>query len=525
MFGEIPLDVHGIGYAVRAQITGHRNSGAPFRSDLMDDIMYRLLTLAARPQIVLATLLMLSILADNAKPATPPFDPNPWLEDLEQARTAFATLYADLEWDVVERHLDLNAVFDRARAEARGAHDTAEARAAFDELAHQFIDGHTRFNWWAADGPPHATPRADDCQSLGYDRKMVAAPLATLLPGFVPLSPAPTPRFSAGTVRHGQRLIAVLQIPLFMPEGFPEVCEAAVAALKLDPNGTCADDCRDRINDVASAQLTRDLASALAALRAAHADVLLIDITGNGGGSEWAEAAARMVTTKRLASIPMYFIKGEHWTQRFTRQESELRAAAATATGDDRAFLIHLAGQVADRKRDAQTPCDGTPLWRGERPTCGWLGDAFYSTGLLRMADPAVGHGKPWGPLVFTPLKYPYQEGLWRGPLIVLTDGRTGSAAEQFAAELQDNHAALIVGARTAGGGCGHTDGGTPTTLKNSHAILELPDCVRIRTGHRNLADGVEPDLPIPLNPDDTPAHRAQLLSVALGPAVDRAIR
>jgi hypothetical protein len=58
---------------------------------------------------------------------------------------------------------------------------------------------------------------------------------------------------------------------------------------------------------------------------------------------------------------------------------------------------------------------------------------------------------------------------------------RTWSAAEEFAAVLQDNRAALIVGAPTGGADCGHTDGGTPTTFAQSREVLKLPDCVRLR--------------------------------------------
>ena len=39
--------------------------------------------------------------------------------------------------------------------------------------------------------------------------------------------------------------------------------------------------------------MTRDLAAQLSAIKTAGADVLLIDVAGNGGGTEWAEVAAR----------------------------------------------------------------------------------------------------------------------------------------------------------------------------------------------------------------------------------------
>jgi hypothetical protein len=46
--------------------------------------------------------------------------------------------------------------------------------------------------------------------------------------------------------------------------------------------------------------MTRDFEAQLHAIESARADVLLIDIANNGGGTEWAEAVARIVTAVRL---------------------------------------------------------------------------------------------------------------------------------------------------------------------------------------------------------------------------------
>lgn len=148
------------------------------------------------------------------------------------------------------------------------------------------------------------------------------------------------------------------------------------------------------------------------------------------------------------------------------------------------------------------------------------MGDAFFSTGLLQAAERGDLVGKSWGKLVFSPLQYPYHEGIWRGPLIVAIDGGTGSAASQFAAELQDNRAAILIGS-TALAGCGHTDGGTPTLLPHSRGVLELPDCERIRVGGQNLADGVRPDIQVEFSDREPAQERAGLLMPAIVRATD----
>jgi C-terminal processing protease CtpA/Prc len=106
----------------------------------------------------------------------------------------------------------------------------------------------------------------------------------------------------------------------------------------------------------------------------------------------------------------------------------------------------------------------------------------------------------------------------------VLVNGGTGSAAEQFTAVLQDNRAAIVMGAPTAGAGCGHTDGGTPTTLKNSGGILELPDCARFRRDGSNEVMGIQPDVLVGLREQDGPHRRGLRVAEKLSEAVRRAL-
>jgi hypothetical protein len=79
------------------------------------------------------------------------------------------------------------------------------------------------------------------------------------------------------------------------------------------------------------------------------------------------------------------------------------------------------------------------------------------------------------------------------------------------------------MGARTGGGGCGHTNGGTPTLLRNSGATLSLPDCARLRADGSNEVRGIIPDELVGLRADDGNRFRAGLVTAALGRAVARA--
>lgn len=138
--------------------------------------------------------------AQTACDTSASFDANPWLQDLDQARAAFTTKYADLEWEVFVRGLNLTEIFDETRARLQKAHSIDEAKAAFNDLARQFGDRHVGFRW------PQAHPilgerKGVDCGSLGYSKQMQAEPLAMLVPAFIPLSPLPSEEFPAGILR------------------------------------------------------------------------------------------------------------------------------------------------------------------------------------------------------------------------------------------------------------------------------------------------------------------------------------
>ncbi|HEY0301015.1 MAG TPA: S41 family peptidase, partial [Rhizomicrobium sp.] len=173
----------------------------------------------------------------------------------------------------------------------------------------------------------------------------------------------------------------------------------------------------------------------------------------------------------------------------------------------------------------AKTPCGGDALWRGAPSDCRWLGEGFFATGLLSTADPATLRGKPFAQTLYTPMQYPFTPGVWDGPLIVLVDRNSYSATEEFAATLQDNRAAIILGEPTGGAGCGHTDGGTPETLRNSGATLRMPDCVRLRADGGNESRGVQPDILIGFTPRDGAALKGKRFAEKLDEAVALARR
>jgi hypothetical protein len=449
-----------------------------------------------------------------------PFDPAPWLADLEQTRQAFHEKYANLEWVENERGLKLDSLFDQAAAAIRKAPDEAPVRAMFDRLQRKLGDGHVEIDWPRRTSPskvmasaPPATPEL--CSNMGYDARQNGPGTAHGLAGYTPIG-GDNP-FGSGTMTVGQTKVGVLRIGIFQPQGYPELCRAAVRALAIPSDKPCDDECQDKILTWSYRRLTETLEQRIRALKAAGATVLLIDVTNNGGGSEWAEAAARILSAKQLVSERRGFVRGEHWAKQWRDLGETLREFASAANRNDKAKLLSWAAEADAALKQAQTPCPATAS------DCKRLGTAGYATGLVGSAPSGAFAGKEWGVHVFSPAQYPYHDGAWNGPLIVLVDQETWSAAEEFAAVLQDNKAAVILGARTGGAGCGYTYGGTPTTLNNSGAILKLPDCVRFRADGSNEVRGIIPDEVVALRADDGVHFRAELIAEKLSSAVAKA--
>ncbi|SPE31836.1 conserved hypothetical protein [Candidatus Sulfopaludibacter sp. SbA3] len=102
--------------------------------------------------------------------------------------------------------------------------------------------------------------------------------------------------------------------------------------------------------------------------------------------------------------------------------------------------------------------------------------------------------------------------GSWTGPVYVLTNDKTYSAAEMFAAVLQNNRAAKIIGTRTGGDGCGFMNTPQPLVLPNSRLRFRIPNCVRIKADGTDEVAGVIPDIPIQAAEGENARPRAMRL-------------
>jgi len=183
--------------------------------------------------------------APEAAPAA--FDPAPWLHDLEEARTAFSTKYAGLEWEVFGRDHDISSTFATARERITHARSQWDAAGAFGRLVNSFGDKHVTIRWPSlAPRGGQQIPTGTRCDTLGYATEMQAKPLAALLPGYMPLGLPADNVFPTGVlVREGQT-IGIIKIPSFSARAFPPLCEMTIDELRLDRTKSCDTTARRR---------------------------------------------------------------------------------------------------------------------------------------------------------------------------------------------------------------------------------------------------------------------------------------
>ena len=459
---------------------------------------------------------------DSDAGASNAFDSAPFLEDLNALVAAMSSHYANLDYAVHVRKMDLARLKRRTETRIRDAKSEDEARRAFRSFLTAFGDAHVDIDWTprTSAAPGSNTTAGPLCGRLGYETHDPGGVDFSLVGGYRPMDDGDSEDFPGGifTLPKGGNL-GVVRIGLFMETAHPQLCESARQALGLANDAVCDEDCDERMELEVANRLTAALERRLASLRKAGANVVAVDITGNGGGTNWIQAAVRVVTKRPIrTTTTLGVVRHEHWKKQLTNGLLELQTDLA-ANGDlphDEigTAITRLHGVIAE----VSTPCDQSALWQDgkPKPTCNAL---IHVSPVLTYAKPGELAARKSASALFGPSRYTYHEGANTLPLVVLVDPRTASAAEDFVEELEDNHAAIVIGTQTLGAGCGFTNGGIPTILPRSHASVHLPDCARIRADGSNAVAGVTPDILLPLLDRDSPYQRAVKVASGLASA------
>ena len=382
--------------------------------------------------LTVAALLALAIVWDVAS-----YDADAWLSDYARLKRDMAQGYANLDWMVDKRGIDLAALDRRTTDALRNAHSNVRAFVALRGFLRGFGDPHLRMKPGERPAPMQAIagthaaeeidpPAGTDCAAAGYEEgdHSFRFPFAKI-PGWKRMRDGDFPSGTAGDT-------GVLRIAQFGEDQYLSACQAVFEpgigryALKL----------------AVRARQQAQLREAVAELRKHGVRRLLVDVSGNGGGTEWVSEVVALMTDREL------------------HRRGALRTAPA---------------------------CDRSAVWRGTPAPC----PVFAGTSADRIALQGTGE--------------------WHGPLLILADRSTGSAAEDFVAWLQQNKVATVLGEKTAGAGCGYVDGGNPTRLDVVPVDVWMPNCARFLEDGTNEIEGIAPNIALPMADSDSDAQALAL--------------
>lgn len=450
-----------------------------------------------------------------------------WWQDYAALKRALETGYANLEWQAAR--LDLRALDIRTQQALKQARNDDEAKRALRDFINAFGDRHLTLA-----EPERATavnaPRmfkaeqtgAEVCQELGA--RLRARNFSLPLDKAAGFEKAGTEQdvFAAGIIplSNGKRY-GVLRIPVFKPDGYWSPCSATWEEYRQQLREDCGGACVNRFGTYLANRLSAALTAQIKTLQARKIDGLLVDIGGNGGGSEWADIVARILAAKPLRAARLGFVRNAHWARLLEQRLKliETDRQRRDLTGEQSKLLAQAAVTLRTLLDEARQPCDSTDIWTTppDKQRCSMLNRTpLFATGLFDYATAGSLAGLSAAAILFQPQHYEYQEHVFTGRLVVLVDKGTASAAEQFAALLQDNQAALLVGEPTRGVGCGNVGGAAPVTLPHSRLRVLMPNCARYRKDGGNEIAGITPDLPWQ-EKDDKTARVEKLLAALAG--------
>lgn len=239
------------------------------------------------------------------------FDKAAWQADYARLKQGLAQGYANMDWQVDHREMDLAVLDGEISARLEGAVSHVQAYLAISDFVGRFDDPHLQLHFGTLDPAIHQLPEQSaveaewiNCTANGYRTDDFATSLAYR--GAENWRAVADGNFPAGIIG----ATGIIRIAEFGEQKYRGDCSEN----PMDPR---------ELQLATRVHLNNEFSAILSQLRKAGATRLAIDVTGNGGGSEWA---------------------------------SELAAMLATGTLTRRSTLI------------AAPDCDRATIWQGQRP-------------------------------------------------------------------------------------------------------------------------------------------------------------
>lgn len=458
------------------------------------------------------------------------FNKEAWLEDFSQLKREMSLHYANLDWVIESRKINLKQLSEQTQSRLQQSVSDVESKRIFESFLNAFGDGHLYVEWVDNSRSPTSAGNTPEkvipfCERMGYRVHNKPPRIQfTLLDNFQEIISGDSKYFPIGILNvKDNKKIGVIRISIFSELAFPDLCELAIAEMKIGNDSICNEACEEKVQLKAANLLTEALTRQVEVLKKKRIDYLLVDITGNGGGTNWIEPAARTLSSRQLNSPRQQFIRHDHWTEQLDHRLSVIQSEMHEITGPSQKLLLRAEKILRTAMQESLVQCNRDAVWDNLVPDCSLLAASplLYPQSIFPYASPGSLPDNASAQYLFYPSRYAYREGVYTGPLIILVDQGTWSSAEYFTAMLKDNIAASIIGAPTGGAGCGYTNGGIPTILKNSGAKVKMPDCVRLRADGTNEVEGITPDILIPWRASDSPYQKSRRVSNAVIEYID----
>jgi hypothetical protein len=315
------------------------------------------------------------------------------------------------------------------------------------------------------------------------------------------------------------RKVAILRVANFGHEHFGPSCERAWAAYRANLPEPCTGDCVSRLEAAVMREAGERAAELARTLQQRGADAVVVDVTGNGGGSEMADAMARALTAKQLHLAESGFIRHPLHADNLREMRDAIASDTSRATAAQRTLIAAAVSRLDSLRAEAGRTCDRDVVWLGETPACS---SVVVAPPLVSYLPPGTLDGLENGWVIWPAAWHGGREGLYTGPLLILQDHLSASASEEFAARLRDNNAATIIGSRSYGAGCGYSDGGTSLKLRALGLLVRAPDCQRLRMDGTNETAGITPDVDAGWSAEDSGADSVRKAIEAIETVVSR---
>jgi hypothetical protein len=421
-----------------------------------------------------------------------PFDRGNWNDDLTALERFISEAYPNLDATYVYG-VKLDRLDQETRAKLAKANSNAEAFTALNEFVAQFHDGH--FKLKAGQDKPvpdfngqdrvgaltRATSGSEACRKLmgsSYRNFDFLFPMPSSL-GFERKNEGIS--FPTAILNNGGRKVGFLRISSFGQGNYPDLCAEEWDQYRTG-FASCEGECQEKfVYDVMPNRLLTELEKAVERLKTEKISALVLDVTSNGGGTDWVGAVMRMLTSRPILCGQFAFIKHPHWTKHFQDEIDDLNKQVAMST--DKKTKRTLEKRLKQSKADlalTKETCDRSAIWSKN-------GEAACSLLVKRPVPECMPHEK-----------FKFNRGIYSGPLFVLTDNGTASAAEDVVARYKESKLAKILGEKTHGSGCGYVDGQIPFELPHSKISVVMPNCARYSRKGVNEVLGIDPDISLP---------------------------